>query len=256
VRPIGLKKAKLKGKIRYKPLKQGPGTEKTYDFRTRLGNEVFFRWYFSTLLVTMNPGATWTFTASVPISTATILTAIGHGFFGSIDVTGPSETGTVTIQTGNQTSSITLASSLNPSEADKVVTLTASVSAVPPATGTPTGAVTFKDGIATLGTGTLNVSGQASFVTSSLVTGNQTITAMYWGDANFASSTSLVLNQNIWIRGDANGDGLVNMADVTKVERVILGLDPPTAGADANRDGLINMGDVTKIERFILGLDP
>jgi len=40
----------MKGKICYKPLKQGPCTEKTHDFRTRLGNEGFFTWYFSTLL--------------------------------------------------------------------------------------------------------------------------------------------------------------------------------------------------------------
>ena len=42
------------------------------------------------------------------------------------------------------------------------------------------------------------------------------------------------------------------MADVTKVERMIMGLDPPTPGADANGDGDINMGDVTKIELLIL----
>ena len=56
------------------------------------------------------------------------------------------------------------------------------------------------------------------------------------------------------IPGDANGDGVVNMADVTKVQRIILGLDPPTIGADANMDGVINMGDVTKIMMIILGL--
>jgi len=56
--------------------------------------------------------------------------------------------------------------------------------------------------------------------------------------------------------GDANLDSKLNMGDVTKVERIILGLDPPTVGADANEDGKINMGDVTKIERIILGLDP
>jgi len=39
--------------------------------------------------------------------------------------------------------------------------------------------------------------------------------------------------------GDANGDGIINMADVTKVERIILGLEPPTPGADANQDGVI-----------------
>ena len=57
------------------------------------------------------------------------------------------------------------------------------------------------------------------------------------------------------IAGDTNGDGLINMADVTKTERIILTMDPTTPGADANLDGQTNMGDVTKIERIILGLD-
>ncbi len=56
-------------------------------------------------------------------------------------------------------------------------------------------------------------------------------------------------------RGDANEDGVVDMSDVTKVERIILELDPPTPSADANEDGSIDMADVTKIERIILGLD-
>ena len=57
------------------------------------------------------------------------------------------------------------------------------------------------------------------------------------------------------LRGDANGDGRVSMGDVTKLERIILALDPSTPVADVNRDGSINMGDVTKLERLILGLD-
>ncbi|MBA7655021.1 hypothetical protein ES703_62918 [subsurface metagenome] len=55
--------------------------------------------------------------------------------------------------------------------------------------------------------------------------------------------------------GDANLDGVIDMSDVTKVERIILGLDDPTRWADANQDGEINMADVTKIERIILGVD-
>ena len=49
-------------------------------------------------------------------------------------------------------------------------------------------------------------------------------------------------------------DGFVNMADVTMVERIILGLDPPTVCADCNQDGHINMADVTCIELIILGI--
>jgi hypothetical protein len=55
--------------------------------------------------------------------------------------------------------------------------------------------------------------------------------------------------------GDGNGDGSVNALDITKVERVIVGLDADTPGADANSDGNINAMDITKIELIIAGLD-
>ena len=56
------------------------------------------------------------------------------------------------------------------------------------------------------------------------------------------------------ILGDANGDGKVNAVDITKVERIIAKLDPPTPGADANGDGDIDAVDITKVERIIAGL--
>ena len=55
--------------------------------------------------------------------------------------------------------------------------------------------------------------------------------------------------------GDANEDGWVNILDITKVERIIVGLDAETPGADANQDGNVNALDITKIERLIVGLD-
>ena len=54
--------------------------------------------------------------------------------------------------------------------------------------------------------------------------------------------------------GDANGDGVVNALDITKVERIVAGLDAETPGADANQDGSINALDITKIEMIIAGL--
>jgi len=54
--------------------------------------------------------------------------------------------------------------------------------------------------------------------------------------------------------GDANGDGVINAADITKLERIIVGLDGATSGADANADGKINSADITKLERIIAGL--
>jgi hypothetical protein len=69
------------------------------------------------------------------------------------------------------------------------VTFTATVK---PASGTaePTGTVTFKDGTTTLGTGSVNGSGVASYTTSSLSVATHTITAVYSGDTNFSGSTS------------------------------------------------------------------
>ena len=55
--------------------------------------------------------------------------------------------------------------------------------------------------------------------------------------------------------GDANGDGVVDALDITKVERIIVGLDAATPGADANGDGNVNALDITKVERIIAGLD-
>ena len=53
--------------------------------------------------------------------------------------------------------------------------------------------------------------------------------------------------------GDANKDGSVNSLDITKVERIIIGLDSPTPGADANADSNVDALDVTKVELIIMG---
>ena len=55
--------------------------------------------------------------------------------------------------------------------------------------------------------------------------------------------------------GDANGDGVINALDLTKVARIIVGLDSATYGSNANQDGETNSADITKIERIIAGLD-
>jgi len=53
------------------------------------------------------------------------------------------------------------------------------------------------------------------------------------------------------IPGDANGDGSVNALDITKVERIIAGMDAETPGADANEDGSVNALDITMVEIII-----
>ena len=87
----------------------------------------------------------------------------------------------VTYQTAFVTST-TVAASPNPSTGGQAVTFTATVTG---SGGTPTGTVTFYDSTTSLGIGTLNGSGVATFTISSLASGPHTITAVYTGDANF-----------------------------------------------------------------------
>jgi hypothetical protein len=52
--------------------------------------------------------------------------------------------------------------------------------------------------------------------------------------------------------GDANGDGVINVLDITFVAWIILGWEEETPGADANQDGEVNVLDMTKIAEIIL----
>src|SRR5262249_7060437 len=65
----------------------------------------------------------------------------------------------------------------------------ATVTAAPPASGTPTGMVTFQDGATVLAQVPLNGSGIASFSTAGLTPGGHTVTAVYASDSNFAASS-------------------------------------------------------------------
>jgi hypothetical protein len=58
--------------------------------------------------------------------------------------------------------------------------------------------------------------------------------------------------------GDSNGDGTVNVLDVTKIERIVAGIDSTPTGAvpDASGDGVVNVLDVTATERIVVGLPP
>jgi hypothetical protein len=90
-----------------------------------------------------------------------------------------------------------LASSLNPTAYGQPVSFNATVSSAPPFTVTPTGTVTFKDGDTTLGTVSLNSSGQTIFSTGNLTVGSHGITAVYAGDSLFTGSTSSVITQTV-----------------------------------------------------------
>lgn len=88
-------------------------------------------------------------------------------------------------------SATTVNATPNPSAAGQAVTLTATVAAVPPASGTPTEMVTFRDGnrvLAQLALTAAGATGTASFTTTALAAGARTLTADYASDSHFAAS--------------------------------------------------------------------
>ena len=93
-----------------------------------------------------------------------------------------------------QATTTTLASSVSPSVQGQSVTFTATVSASG-SSSVPTGTVTFKDGTTSLGSGTLDGTGVATFTTSSLAVGTHSVTAVYGGDNNDLVGTSTALSQ-------------------------------------------------------------
>ena len=90
------------------------------------------------------------------------------------------------------TTTTTLAATATTITAGSSVTLTATITGATGSNATPTGTVTFMNGTAALGTGTV-ASGVATYTTSTLGTGTNSITAVYNGDTNFSGSTSSAL---------------------------------------------------------------
>lgn len=93
------------------------------------------------------------------------------------------ESSTLVLLYNQRGTRIALKSSASTVKAGKPVTLTATLSASVPGSGSPAGSVTFKDGSKTLGTVRLS-SGKAS-LTASLGRGSHTIVASYAGNASF-----------------------------------------------------------------------
>jgi hypothetical protein len=145
--------------------------------------------------------ATLDITAIATFSTSALgvgshsITAVYGGDTNFKTSTSPSWTQAVN-PASNTTTTTTLTSSANPSVYGQAVTLTARVAAVNPGAGTPSGTVTFKEGTAVRGIGTLS-GGQVQVTTSTLTAGSHEIVAVYSGDAGFNVSTSSALTQTI-----------------------------------------------------------
>ena len=136
--------------------------------------------------IVVNPAGTQlTFTA--PPGTGTV----------TVSVTSPAgDSNALTYTYTAAPTTTTLVSSANPSAPGAVVSFTATVAPVPPATGSPTGTVTFTvDGVPQAPVAL--VGGQATLTTSFLGGGTHTVSAHYNGSASFAPSTSNTLTVTV-----------------------------------------------------------
>ena len=151
-------------------------------------------------------GAAVTFTAPTVGASATLsgLTAVtnasgiasvnatANNIAGSYTVTASVGTLSATFSLANlQMATVTLGTSANPSTFGSPLTLTATV-----ANASPTGRVTFFDGVNILGIKPV-VGGVASLSTTLLSAGSHKLTAYYRDDANFTAGTSNAITQTV-----------------------------------------------------------
>lgn len=117
----------------------------------------------------------------------------------------PGVTLNLTVTPASTTPNVT--SSANPALPNQQVTLSVTIATQSISTQGPTGTVTFKDGNNTIGTpqpvtpvgatSTTFASGTASLTTTFTTTGSHSITAVYGGDMNYATSSSSAFMQNV-----------------------------------------------------------
>jgi hypothetical protein len=138
--------------------------------------------------VTLSGGVAVFSTSSLAVGTHSI-TAVYSSDTGNYTTS----TSTTVSQVVKKASTTVLTTSLTPSLFGQSVTFKVTVTG---SGGTPTGSVTFKDGVTVLGTATL-FGGTASLATARLTAGTHNITAIYNGDSTFGGSTSAVLVQTV-----------------------------------------------------------
>ena len=131
---------------------------------------------------------------------ATLAVSLGvgnHELISSFAGTGnfADSTGIADLTVNPAATTVALTSSVNPAATGQAVTFTATVAAVAPGAGTPTGTVTFRDGNVVLGTVAVGAGSKATFTTSFAAAGGHAITAAYNGDGNFVFSRQALTEQ-------------------------------------------------------------
>lgn len=211
---------------------------------TPTGTVTFFDGTTNLVAITLS-GNTATFTSSAFSVGSHNITAVYNG-----NANYSSSTSTILIQVVTApivatTTSVT--TSLNPSIVGQSVMFTATVNA---STGTPTGTVTFFDGIISLGTGTLSAN-TATFTTAALVAGSHNITAVYNANSNYSSSTSTILTQVVTAPVIGTTTSVVSSLNPSTSGQVVVFSATVTASSGTPTgtvtffDGTVNLGTAT-----------
>lgn len=132
--------------------------------------------------------------ATLPTSLFVGVHALTVSFFG-VSGFAASTSAAATVTVNPAATTVALKSSVNPAVTGQAVTFTATVAAVAPGGGTPTGTVTFKDGNVVLGTVAVGTGGKATVTTSFAAAGGHNITAVYSGSAAFVGSSQSLTEQ-------------------------------------------------------------
>lgn len=121
-------------------------------------------------------------------------------YSGDISYNPPTSSTTVSVTVTPASTGASMSASPNPVPTNQQVTLSVTIASQSNSTQGPTGTVTFKDGSNTIGTpqtvtpagatSTAGASGTASLTTTFPTTGAHSLTAVYSGDANYATSTT------------------------------------------------------------------
>ncbi len=200
-------------------------------------------------------GTTCTTTSSIAVDASCVVaaefaptsTTLTNPLVGNVSLTGnpadaPLDISVVGQALGLNGAIVTLTSSQNPSAYGQAVTLNVTVKQDPNSTqGTPTGSVTFSDtfqgATTTLGTQTLNGSGNASLQLTSLAVGTHLITANYGGDTFYSASASNPLSQvvqeqvTVVVTNSGGGNPSAYGANVTFTATVSVSGGIPVSGA-------------------------
>lgn len=200
--------------------------------------------------VTLNTGRTATFDTALLASGTHSVTATYLGYTASGQQTGsfaPSTSAPVTITVNSNSTSTTLTALPSLVQVGGVVSLTAAVIST---AGTPTGAVTFFDGVSPLSVQPLDGSGTAISNLTFSNSGTHSITATYLANASFSTSTSAPVNVVVSNSTQASASNtrltatpsnqILDVIDLTATVQVRTGV--PT-GQVIFMDGTVRLGE-------------